>query len=115
MGSKCPICEGMMERRTVAPCYDCGHLPHELEELARGEHEYHHFSIYGQQIVLCDFCDADFGSYYPEYLGLSGKRPQEYPLELISKVVEPAQEEDGYCPACRHRAAFLTFLMNVRR
>jgi len=58
-----------MIERAVAPCFDCGHEESELGELAAGEHEYHRYRIFDREIVLCDFCDADFGSYYPSFVG----------------------------------------------
>ena len=63
----CPICGGSLQERTVAPCFDCGHAESELREFAAGEHEYHLYRVFGPEIVPCDFCDADFGSYYPSY------------------------------------------------
>jgi hypothetical protein len=69
-------------------------------------------------VVLCDFCDADFGSYYPDYLGLPGNVPGDYPdgypLELVEKVEPKCQDVDSYCPVCKHRLMFLQFLRAVR-
>ena len=111
---RCPVCSGELEERDVAPCYDCGHASSELGELSRGEHDYHVFTIFGQEIVLCDFCDADFGSYMPEYLGLPSGSPMDYPLELVRKVIAPRSSRDGYCVECQHRLAFQLFLKAVR-
>ena len=106
-----------MQERTVAPCFDCGHAESELRELAAGEHEYHHFRVFGQEIVLCDFCDADFGSYYPSHFGLPGETPgaANYDLDLIAKVDHPQPATDFVCERCKHRLAFLTFLAAARR
>ena len=86
---KCPICNENMKKKKVAPCFDCGHEESEISELINDEHEYHIFEVFGQEIVLCDFCDADFGSYYPDYFGMSGEFPKDYPLELIKKLTHP--------------------------
>lgn len=110
----CPICAGSLEERAVAPCFDCGHSPSELEEFERGEHEYHAFSIWGHELVLCDFCDADFGSYHPDYFGRPAGPHPDYPLQLIRKVEQPSLAKDFYCPNCKHRLAFLIFLSKVR-
>ncbi len=110
----CPICSSHLDSLKVAPCFDCGHDPSELDECEKGEHEYHVFSIWGQEIVLCDFCDADFGSYYPDYFGLPAGPLPDYPLELLRKVETPTNAEDLHCTKCRHRLAFLDFLYKAR-
>lgn len=109
MADHCPICATSLTRIRVAPCFDCGHSSAELDELANDEHDYHVFRLWGLELVLCDFCDADFGSYYPDYWGLPGGFPMDYPLELVGKVEQPVAGEDGYCPQCKHRLAFLDF------
>lgn len=111
---QCPICSGELHEIQVAPCFDCGHATGEIEECARGEHEYHTFSLWDQRLVLCDFCDADFGSYYPDYFGLPESSPQDYPLELVEIVDSPSISTDLYCPLCKRRLAFLQFLKAVR-
>jgi hypothetical protein len=110
----CPICSGELNEIHVAPCFDCGHAPDEIGECLRGEHEYHRFKLWGQSLVLCDFCDADFGSYYPDYFGLPGSLPQDYPLELAAKPESRAITTDMYCSSCKHRLAFLQFLKAAR-
>ncbi len=110
----CPICRGNLEMRKVAPCYDCGHTPDELTDLANGIHDYHLLTIYGQEIVLCDFCEADFDSYDPDFLGLPEECANNYPSERISKLDDPRPSQDDYCPECDSRLAFLVFLKNVR-
>src|SRR4051812_18768467 len=62
--SYCPICYTPLEKREVAPCYDCGHDPDELRQLAAGEHEYAEVEVLGARAVLCDFCQGDFSSQY---------------------------------------------------
>ena len=117
-GAACPVCMGPMQRIPVAPCHSCGHNPDEIGECERGEHEYHSFTLFGHPVVLCDFCDADFGSYYPSYLGLPGEVPGDYPLgyplELVQKVEPACRGEDWYCESCRYRGDFLAFLSAVR-
>lgn len=105
----CPICSTQLQAIDVAPCYDCGHLPGELDECPRGEHEYGIFELRGQEITLCDFCDADFGSYHPEYWGLPAGPLPDYPLHLIRKLDRPVIGQDLYCAHCNHRLAFLLF------
>ncbi len=111
---ECPICSGALKEIQVAPCFDCGHASDEHEECQQGAHKYHRFNLWGQELVLCDFCDADFGSYFPSYLGLPEGAPQDYPLELIAMVPSPAIAKDLYCNHCKHRLAFLQFLKAAR-
>ena len=111
---QCPLCSDRLELRAVAPCFDCGHAPDELGELEREEHDYHRYELFGQTLVLCDFCDVDFASYYPEYLGLPEGSCRDYPLERLSKVDSPKPAEDWYCPSCQRRLAFVSFLVNAR-
>ena len=105
----CPVCSTRLKATDTAPCFDCGHMAHELGECARGEHEYHVFELWGREIVLCDFCDADFGSYFPDYWGLPEGPLPDYPLHLIRKLDSPGIEQDLYCVTCKHRLAFLLF------
>ncbi len=110
----CPICNENLEMRKVAPCFDCGHEPRELKELAKGEHTYSLFTIYGQKLVLCDFCDADFDSYDHDYFGLPERSANNYPLKHISNLDSPKSSEDSFCKKCDRRLAFLGFLKNIR-
>ncbi len=98
-----------MQPIDVAPCFDCGHAQQEIEHLSQGEHDYHVFEIWGCEIVLCDFCDADFGSYLPRYWGLPEGPLPDYPLRLIRKLQSPKVSQDAYCASCKHRLAFLSF------
>ncbi len=107
--TNCPICLAQLQEIEVAPCFDCGHIHRELDECIRGEHEYHVFEIWGQEIVLCDFCDADFGSYSPDYWGLPEGPLPDYPLHLVRKVESPSIGRDLYCANCNHRLDFLLF------
>ena len=111
---RCPVCDGPLENREVAPCFDCGDDPHELDELRRGEHTYRWYRIYGQRIVLCDFCDADFASYDPKYFGKQPGHGWWAEFEPLERVEDPQPTKDGYCPSCHRRLAFLRFLRSAR-
>ena len=112
----CPICHDDMITIEVAPCYDCGHLKNEINEMKNGEHEYHHYKIFGVDIVLCDFCDADFDSYKPGYFCLPETHPQDYPFSERRKRIKILEtQKDYYCKNCQHRLAFLSFLKIVRK
>lgn len=114
---RCPICNGQLEVRDVAPCWDCGALPEELDEFTRGEHEYSEWEVFpGLTAVLCDFCDADFASYDPTYFGLPKEsRVEMERMEPLRKLEGLSITKDGYCPECRQRLAFLEFISQARR
>ena len=113
----CPICYSALESRTVAPCWDCGHLESELADFAAGMHTYGEYRAFGQYpVILCNFCLADFGSYDPRYFSLPEKiRSASTILEFARNFDPPALPVmDGYCDECRHRLAFLRFVVAVR-
>lgn len=111
----CPICDGSMEDIQVAPCFDCGHAPSELEDLRNGAHRYFRYRIWDEEIVLCDYCDADMGSYFPDYFGLpEGPVLMQVPLECIAEVESPQAIQEPWCSTCKHRHAFLQFLAAAR-
>ena len=113
---QCPECGCDLDLIEVAPCWDCGHVKSEVMELNNGEHEYFEYRAFGSlKIVLCDFCDADFGSYNPEYFGLPKSR---YVigndcLELQRKIYEPSVGKDLFCCKCKHRLAFIKFKLDA--
>ena len=113
---QCPLCSTELEQRNVAPCWDCGHAENELEELKAGEHTYAEYCAFGiENLILCDFCDADFGSYLPEYFALpnTGYVIPSESLQFVKDIVEPREEIDLYCSECNHRLIFIKFRESV--
>ena len=112
----CPVCFTELEEREVAPCYDCGDDPAELEDLRAGRHTYDEVEHLGSRAVLCDFCQADFTSYDPTYFGR--KRGERvglgHGMELVRRLENPMPVRDKVCPQCKHRLAFLRFVMEAR-
>ena len=112
--SNCPICYGILEVRDVTPCYDCGWHPVELEHLAQGIHTYDEVEVFGESIVLCNFCQVDFWSYKPSYFN-RGREVQPGKDMLYRRTVPgPQVMKDKYCSECGQRLAFLKFLARVR-
>jgi hypothetical protein len=108
--SHCPICYGWLEVREVAPCFDCGAIPNEMEQLLGGKHTYSEVLVFNVPIVLCDFCQVDLSSYDPEYFN----RPRGTKLGLdeltfVREVRNAAPAKDKFCPTCRRRLAFFDF------
>lgn len=112
--STCPICYGPLETRDVAPCWDCGAGPVELEHLTKGRHNYAEFIVFNSKIILCDFCQVDFGSCAPNYFGQGRRAMYGKDLLFVREIVEVRICKDKYCEACDRRLAFLKFLATVR-
>ena len=111
---QCPICYTELEEIECAPCYDCGHLPEEIEHFKSGKHTYTIYDVYrGLKLQLCNFCDVDFGSYNPEYFGI-GKKLDLGGFTFVQESQNPKLEKDKYCPECERRLKFLTFLKEIR-
>ena len=97
----------------MAPCYDCGALPPELEHLKEGRHKYSELELFGATLVLCDFCQVDFDSYDPSYFGRTGGQRFSRQMHVLRDVTQPAMSKDKYCPNCNRRLAFLRFLAHA--
>ena len=110
--SLCPLCSTALEERKVAPCWDCGPRPDELDHLIKGEHQYHHCTVFGHEAILCDFCDADFYSYIPSHFGV--RKIPFGAVERIRPVENPQPKQDLVCPECQQTKSFLDLIIKVR-
>ena len=64
---------------------ECGGDDFELDHFK--EHNYTEYEIFfDQRLVLCDFCDVDFGSYDPTYFGFKKKRRLDMTILKLSEV-----------------------------
>jgi hypothetical protein len=111
---QCPICFGELEVRSVTPCMDCGGHPDEQGHLYK--HHYNEYQVFpGLNLVLCNFCDVDFGSYSPEHFGPKCKTsPDLSTMQLVRAIRDVRLSQDKFCQECGHRLAFLRFLVAVR-
>lgn len=114
---QCPICFNELEVRDCAPCDDCGGDPEELEHLKANKHVYRRYEIYkGLSLILCDFCDVDFGSYSPTYFGFTNAKHIGYQhFHELSELKTPVIAKDKYCAVCRKKLKFLNFLSEIRQ
>jgi hypothetical protein len=105
-----------LEVRDVAPCEDCGADPSEIEHFRDGLHTFSEYEVLpGLTLVLCNFCDVDFGSYDPGFFGLPPESRVGYgSLRHIRSLEAPALAKDKYCPSCKKRLAFLRFVQRAR-
>lgn len=98
----------------MAPCWECGADPCELEHLAEGRHTYAECLVFDSPIILCDFCMVDFGSFTPAYFGRTHRVYYGKGVTLIRDVPNPQTSKDKYCEQCGQRLAYLRFLVKVR-
>ncbi|HKG22263.1 MAG TPA: hypothetical protein VKC34_10210 [Blastocatellia bacterium] len=112
----CPICHTRLELTDVAPCMECGNDPHEVEHAIARRHTYAEMRIFGDvTLVLCGFCQVDFGAFNPTFFGLSRESLLEFrEMEFLSAVEEIYIRRDSYCPRCGYRLPFLSFIQKVR-
>lgn len=113
--TNCPICYEKLEVRDTTPCMDCGALPEELEHLKEGKHTYAEFDIvFGLKLILCNFCQVDFGSYKPETWGFSDNRRIGYGNMNFLREIKPEISKTKFCANCGHSLSFLKFLAKVK-
>lgn len=112
----CPLCYTALEVADVAPCMQCGNFPDEIEHALAGKHIYAEVRIFSDlSLVLCDFCQVDFGSMSPEFLGLPGDTRIGYEKMQFSNAIEDVHIiKDKVCPQCQHRLPFLLFVQQAR-
>jgi hypothetical protein len=114
--SQCQICYTPLEVTDVAPCMECGNIPEEIEHALAGKHSYAEMRIFGDlTLVLCDFCQVDFGSSDPTYFGLPRDAKIGYEkMQYLKTVEEVFIGKDKYCPQCGYRLSFLKFVQQAR-
>lgn len=112
----CPLCHTALGVSDVAPCMECGSLPEEIEHALAGGHTYAEVRVFGDlSLVLCDFCQVDFGSYDPAYFGLPrGARFGYGKMQFVREVEDVRIGKDKVCPRCHHRLPFLRFVLRAR-
>lgn len=112
----CPLCHAELEVRNVAPCEECGGLPEELEHFREGKHTFTEYEVFPPlKLVLCNFCDVDFGSRDPKFFGLPpGARIGLKYMRACRSVETKTLALDKFCPECGLRLAFLRFVQRAR-
>ena len=114
--SHCPLCYSLLEVADVAPCMECGNRVKEVEHAREGKHTYAEVQIFGDlTLVLCEFCQVDFGSFNPEVFGLPrGTRIGYDKMQFLRDVTEVRIAKDKVCPQCEYRLPFLRFVQRAR-
>lgn len=95
---------------------ECGNLSQEIEHALVGKHTYAEMRIFGDlTLVLCDFCQVDFGSFNPEVFGLPKDARLGYQkMQFLRDVEDVRIGKDQVCPSCEYRLPFLKFVARAR-
>lgn len=113
--TNCPICYEELEVRKTTPCMDCGTYDSEIEDLKQGKNSYAELSvIYGSNLVLCHFCQVDFGSYKSETWEFPDKKRIGYEHMNFLRDIKPEITKTKFCPNCGQSLSFLKFMFEVR-
>lgn len=93
---------------------DCGAYEFELDHYKK--HTYKEYELFfGLRLILCDFCDVDFGSYHPSHFGFTnGKRSGYGDFNFVREIPDKSLRIDKYCPDCKQRLPFLKFIAKCR-
>lgn len=110
----CPICFEPMIRKELTPCMDCGGEESELGHFK--EHNYKEWEIvYDQRLILCDFCDVDFGSYKSDFFGFKNPRIIGFEHFNFVKDIKDKRLHTGlFCENCNMTHDFLKFVSVCR-
>lgn len=94
---------------------ECGADEFELDHYL--DHNYNEYELFfGLRLVLCDFCDVDFGSYDPTFFGFKNRKSLGFEhFHFIREVTDKTMHYDKYCPKCVYRLPFLKFVMESRK
>lgn len=112
----CPLCYTALEVSDVAPCMECGNVSEEIEHALAGKHTYAEMRIFGDlSLILCDFCQVDFGSFHPEFFGLPKDAHIGYgKMQFLRSIKNVRINKDKVCPKCGYRLPFLKFVQQAR-
>ena len=112
----CPICYSKLKTAEVAPCEECGHLAKEIEHAEGGIRTYAEMRIFGDLcLILCNFCQVDFGSHDPDTFGLPFNAKIGFQkMQFLRSIDDHSIKQDKVCPDCSYRIQFLEFASQAR-
>ena len=111
----CPLCAQVMAWRPVSPCMECGGDPRELKMLQDQAHSYNEVLVFGRfRLLLCDFCQIDFGTYPSYFFGLPRNRHLGFNDLVYQRTVDPVLGHDWVCTGCGYRLAFTQAVLAMR-
>jgi hypothetical protein len=110
----CPVCYAQLAVREVTPCWVCGGEPEEVESARSGEHHYAWLRLGERHVLLCSFCQEDFGSDEPTWWQADMRaRPGCENLEYVHAVAPQPTVRDKFCDQCGKRLAYLKFIQSA--
>ena len=101
MSPICGKCGKNMKYTRIAPCFDCGARPNEMDEYEKGNHQFFSFPLF-DHAIFCDFCindiestDLELWGFPPEFDWQSeGEPPVVIPREKVKTSM------GWICPNC---------------
>ena len=113
---QCPLCYTNMESIDCTPCHDCGHFEEEIKKFNDAGGNFNVYDLYnGLTLQLCDFCKIDFGSYKSDFLGFTNGTTIGFEnMNFVKEIDNPEMEKGKYCPECKMRMKFLSFISLLR-
>jgi hypothetical protein len=115
--SQCPVCFGLLEVRTVAPCYICGGWQEQVERFDASAI----FRVYrlpgAGTIVLCHGCELEefmVPGGWGNRLNLGSNRVLLDALRIVRTLDVPQLGKDKFCTSCNLRLAFLDLIAEAR-
>jgi hypothetical protein len=111
----CPLFNAAMALKPVSPCMECGGDARELRMLEDLAHSYNEVLVFGKHaLVLCDFCQIDFGTYPSYFFGLPRHQHLGFNDLVFQRKVAPQLSQDWVCDHCGYRKAFTDFVLRLR-
>jgi len=92
---------------------DCGGAESELDHYK--QHTYKEYEIaFGERLILCDFCDVDFGSYKRDFFGFTNKHSGFEHLQFVRDIHDKSLRKGYFCSSCHMTHSFLKFVAVCR-
>lgn len=110
----CPVCFEPGIQKELTPCMDCGGEESEKDHYT--EHEYKEWEVlFGERLILCNFCDADFASYKTDFFGFKNGRSIGFEhFNFIKDIRDKKLKIGWYCSSCQMTHSFLNFVAVCR-
>lgn len=96
---------------------ECGNRAEEIRHAVNDFHTFAEMRIFGDlTLVLCDFCQVDFGSFHPDFFGLPrDARIGLKKMQFVRSIEEIRINKDKVCSECGYRLPFLQFVQQARK
>lgn len=99
--------------KELTPCMDCGWDEFELDHFETHRYNEHEIA-FGAKLVLCDYCETDFGSYQKSFFGFKDRQLDMMDFKFVREVHDKSLRKGYFCPTCNMTAPFLEFVALCR-